>query len=81
MGRAGLELKISECKAGSPVRIQSALSQGHPKAAGRWGNLVKQVPFVSSFYLLMLQLFTLLDCSSGHATNQAINHTKGVAFA
>jgi len=36
------------CKADAPVRIQSALSQGHPKAAGRQWNLGKQVPFLMS---------------------------------
>jgi hypothetical protein len=27
-------ISFSECKAGAPVRIQTALSREHPKAAG-----------------------------------------------
>jgi hypothetical protein len=60
------------------VWIQSASSQGRPKAVESWWNLVKQVPFVFSYFLLILLLFTLLDCSSGNTTYQDINHNQGV---
>ena len=56
----------------NPVQFQIALSQEHPKAVGRWWDLIKQVPFVSYISLHRLNLFTLLDCSSGNTTNQVI---------
>ncbi len=60
------------CKADALVRIQLALSQERPNAVGRYGNLVKQVPFVSSFFLLAVYIFISLDDSSRNTANQAV---------